>query len=202
MNGSIAAIVLAAGGSRRLGQPKQLLLHNGETLLARAVRLATEAGATPVIVVLGAYHQRIREAVNMDRAIPIINDQWEQGISTSIHAGLHALDELRSDAEGAMLPEGALILSCDQPRLTAEHLRGLVAALVTHAGPSIAASSYADVVGIPAVFPRVLFAELQALRGDKGARALLVEPRCPVIAVPFHGGDIDIDQPRDLAELG
>lgn len=196
MKGSIAAIVLAAGGSRRLGQPKQLLVHNGERLLARAIRLASEAGATPVIVVLGAYHQRIREEVTMVRAIPIINDQWEQGISTSIQAGLGALEEIDSDAEGA------LILSCDQPRLTAEHLRALVAAFAPCAGASIVASSYADVLGIPAVFPRVVFAELQALRGDKGARALLVDPPCPLIDVPFPGGDIDIDQPRDLAELG
>jgi molybdenum cofactor cytidylyltransferase len=149
-----------------------------------------------VIVVLGAYHQRIREEVTMVRAIPIINDQWEQGISTSIQAGLGALEEIDSDAEGA------LILSCDQPRLTAEHLRALVAAFAPCAGASIVASSYADVLGIPAVFPRVVFAELQALRGDKGARALLVDPPCPLIDVPFPGGDIDIDQPRDLADLG
>jgi len=173
VKGSIAAIVLAAGGSRRLGQPKQLLVHNGERLLARAIRLASEAGATPVIVVLGAYHQRIREEVTMVRAIPIINDQWEQGISTSIQAGLGALEEIDSDA-----------------------------AFAPCAGASIVASSYADVLGIPAVFPRVVFAELQALRGDKGARALLVDPPCPLIDVPFPGGDIDIDQPRDLAELG
>jgi len=67
--------------------------------------------------------------------------------------------------------------------------------------PSIAASTYVGAVGIPAVFPRVAFTHLSALQGDRGARALLLAPPCPLIAVPFRGGEIDIDTAADLTEL-
>src|ERR1017187_3811434 len=80
----VAAIVLAAGASRRLGRPKQLLMLGGETLVARAIRLAGEAGATPVIAVLGAYHERIAAAIESGKtrnAIPVVNGDWQQGIA-------------------------------------------------------------------------------------------------------------------------
>jgi CTP:molybdopterin cytidylyltransferase MocA len=191
----VAAIVLAAGASRRLGQPKQLLMVGGETLIARAIRLAGEAGATPVILVLGAYHEGIGAAINPDSAIPIVNGDWQQGIATSIHAGLRALADLAPQASGA------LILGCDQPRLTAGHLRALLEAFAAQGSCAIIASAYAGVAGIPAIFPRAVFADLLALRGDQGARALLMQSPRPPIAVPFPGGEIDIDLPADLAEL-
>ena len=195
MSVSVAAIVLAAGASSRLGQPKQLLMYGGETLLERAIRLASEAGAAPVITVLGANLEILRASVALMRSIQAINNRWELGISTSIHAGLDALDEIAPDAAGA------LILACDQPRLNADHLRGLIETFAAQGVSSITASTYAGVFGVPAVFPRMAFADLRALRGDKGARSLLVHPPCPVIAVPFPGGEVDIDRPEDLNQL-
>jgi len=195
VNASVAGIVLAAGASLRLGQPKQLLMLAGETLLARSIRLAGEAGASPLLTVLGANFEVICASVALDQAIPVINDEWQQGIATTIHAGLNALDGVAPNATGA------LILSCDQPRLTAAHLRNLIEAFAAQPEPSIAASAYAGVLGIPAVFPRSAFPNLRALQGDKGARALLLEPPCPLIAVPFPGGEIDIDMPADLSQL-
>jgi len=94
-----------------------------------------------------------------------------------------------------------LILSCDQPRLTTAHLRAVTESFTAQGEPSIVASEYVGVHGIPAVFPRSAFPDLLALSGDRGARALLVKPPCPLIAVPFEGGEVDIDQPADLAEL-
>jgi CTP:molybdopterin cytidylyltransferase MocA len=192
---TVAAIVLAAGASRRLGQPKQLLMHGGETMIERAIRLANEAGAAPVITVLGAFHELIREAVQLSNFTPVINNAWNQGISTSIQAGLAAL--LDSDPQ----TPGALVLACDQPRLSAEHLRAMLEVFCAQAEPGIVASTYDGVFGVPAVFPREVFAELRALRGDKGARALLVQPPCPLVALPFPGGEIDIDLPADMAHL-
>ena len=192
---TVAAIVLAAGASRRLGQPKQLLMHGGEMMIERAIRLVNEAGAAPVITVLGAFHELIREAVQLSNFTPVINNAWNQGISTSIQAGLAAL--LDSDPQ----TPGALVLACDQPRLSAEHLRAMLEVFCAQAEPGIVASTYDGVFGVPAVFPREVFAELRALRGDKGARALLVQPPCPLVALPFPGGEIDIYLPADMAHL-
>jgi molybdenum cofactor cytidylyltransferase len=192
---SVAAIVLAAGASRRLGQPKQLLMLGGEALLERAIRLAGEAGSAPVLTVLGANREVILAAIELNRAVPVINNDWKHGIATSIHAGLESLDAIAPHASAV------LILSCDQPRLTATHLRELIEAFAAQAEPSIVASAYAGVAGIPAVFPRIVFPHLLALRGDQGARAILAQPPCPLIAVPFSGGEVDIDQPGDLAQL-
>ena len=191
----LAAIVLAAGASRRLGQPKQLLRHGGETMIARAVRLAGEAGVAPVIAVLGAEQERIRATVEFGNAIVVVNNDWELGMATSIQAGLRAVEEA--------LPQvaGALILACDQPRLTAEHLRGLLEGFAAESGLAIVASAYAGGMGVPAVFPRGVFAALDGLKGDQGARALLMEAPCKVIALPFPGGEIDIDVPGDLEQL-
>lgn len=195
-------MVLAAGASRRLGRPKQLLQIDGETLAGRAIRLAGEAGALPVIVVLGAHADRIQAAVPLDklsslyRIVPVIHGGWEQGIASSIHAALDAL-ELHAPAA-----EGVLILGCDQPRLTAAHLRALIETFAAQPAPAMAASAYAGIEGIPAIFPREAFAELRALRGDQGARSVLKRAACPVIALPFPGGEVDIDLPGDLQRLG
>ncbi len=191
----VAAVILAAGASRRLGQPKQLVAVEGEALLARAMRFAKEAGAAPVIVVLGAHFAAICSAISFNDAIPIVNHRWEQGMATSIHAGLHEIDIRAPESAGALL------MVCDQPRLTAAHLRTLRDAFAIQSQPSIVASFYAGALGIPAVFPRAVFADLYALEGDKGARMLLAKPPCPLVSLPFDGGEIDIDIPGDLNSL-
>jgi molybdenum cofactor cytidylyltransferase len=191
----VAAIILAAGESRRLGRPKQLLRWNGETLLNRVIRLAAEVGAEPVIAVLGAGFSAIHASIESRSVIAVHNDQWRQGMGRSIEAGMRALEVCAPDAEGVLL------MGCDQPRLTADHLRGLMEAAASHGTETIAASEYAGVYGVPAVFPRQAFADLRALRGEKGARAVIERAPCPVHAVPFAGGDVDIDRPEDLRLL-
>jgi len=192
---SIAAILLAAGSSSRLGRPKQLLDFQGETLIVRALRLAQEAGAHPLITVLGAHHEEIWAAVSGKNVVPVINSAWNQGIATSIHAGMRALEGLNPELSGV------LILTCDQPLLTANHLRALLESFYAQATPCCIASAYAGTLGIPAVFPRSAFVDLYALRGDKGARLLFRDPSRPVIEIPFPGGEVDIDLPCDLAHL-
>jgi molybdenum cofactor cytidylyltransferase len=193
---SCAAIVLAAGASRRLGQPKQLIEYHGETLLGRAIRLAEVAGAEPVVVVLGAHHEAIRASAELHSAVIIVNEDWEQGIAGSIRAGVDALAGL------APRIAGVLLLTCDQPRLTAPHLRALMEVFAAQSVPVIVASKYAEAIGGPAVFPRPMFGELCKLRGDQGARALIASAPCAVIAIDLPGGEVDIDSPDDLARLG
>jgi molybdenum cofactor cytidylyltransferase len=192
---SIVAIILAAGASRRLGQPKQLVVCAREALLERALRLAREAGTCPVLVVLGANFAPICASIQFNEAIPVFNEKWEQGMSTSIHAGLNEADVRAPEATGT------LIMGCDQPRLSSEHLRALLAAFVQQPERTIIASSYAGTTGMPAVFPRSIYGKLHSLHGDKGARTLLDKPPCPLIALPFEGGEVDIDSPSDLGQL-
>jgi molybdenum cofactor cytidylyltransferase len=187
------AIVLAAGASRRLGQPKQLVCIAGETLLALTTRIVREAGAGPVLTVLGANRETIAASVDLSQVHCVVNRDWEQGISTSIRAGVSALQQIDPDAQAVLL------LVCDQPRLTAEHVRGLIEAYEDAGAPSIAASEYAGSPGIPAIFPANQFAGLLKLEGDAGAKALLRNPTCPMVTRHFEYGEVDIDTPSDLA---
>ena len=100
----VAAIILAAGASRRLGQPKQLLIMGAETLLARAMRLAKEAGANPVLVVLGAFRDAIcARPLSFVTQSLAVNQDWQQGMATSIHAGLGSLDSDSVLADGVLM---------------------------------------------------------------------------------------------------
>lgn len=191
---SIPAIVLAAGASQRLGQPKQLVEFEGETLLNRTIRMAREAGADPVLVVLGARFAEICATLPLEDVVLAFNDEWQSGMASSIRAGLRALTACDPQAEAVLL------LTCDQPRLTVDHLRGLFAASAQHPG-RIAASRYRGTRGTPAIFPRALFPPLSNLHGDRGARSLLLHPSCDVVEIDFPGGEVDIDTPADLHSL-
>lgn len=192
---SIAAIIVAAGESRRLGQPKQLLLIDEEPLLQRAIRSAREAGASSVFVVLGAHRELIEKSIDFGAAKIVVNNEWQEGIASSVRAGVHAV---QSEAPTA---EGMLVMSCDQPRVTADHLHRLIMMSYAQSAPTAIASTYEGTRGIPAIFPRQAMRDLLALRGDKGARALLMAPPWPVISIPLPGGEVDIDLPEDLAQL-
>lgn len=181
-----AALVLAAGASTRLGQPKQLVLLQGETLLERALRLACKAGCEPVIAVLGAHAGKIEAVVSFDGIHVVHNPAWQEGMASSIRAGLHDLVMGRA--------ERLLVMACDQPSVTAGHLQALL-----QQEEGIVASGYAGRRGIPAVFPRSMFGDLMHLRGDAGARDLLRGESVTLIDLPE--GELDIDTPADLARL-
>ncbi|WP_109488173.1 nucleotidyltransferase family protein [Occallatibacter savannae] len=190
----VAAVIIAAGASRRLGQPKQLLTLNGETLLARCIRTARAACAGPVFVVLGAHRHQIETQVDLSAANIVVNDSWEQGMASSITAGVQALMEHEPDATGVLL------LVCDQPAVTPEHLGRMFRAFRQNP-TNVIASTYAGKRGIPAIFPAQAFQDLLALRGDQGARRLLAEADRSVAEIPLEGGELDIDSPEDASRL-
>jgi len=179
----IAAVVLAAGASTRLGEPKQLAVLAGETLLERAVRTAREAGCAPVVVVLGAAYVEILACSSFGNAVPVINDEWIEGMASSLRLGVRTLHLVARNAEGVLL------MTCDQPAVTAQHL-GL---LMTN--QEVKASRYAGQNGVPAYFPRKYFKRLMELTGDAGARDLLAGARSEELA----GGELDVDTVEDLA---
>jgi CTP:molybdopterin cytidylyltransferase MocA len=177
---NIAAVVLAAGASRRLGRPKQLVEIGGETLLARAVRIAREAGLSPVIAVLA--DPALAPLAQAAGAAVAMNLDAGEGIASSIRAGIARLQ--------SSPVSGAVLMTCDQVAVTGSHLRALCAQPDSAAG-----SGYADVVGIPAYFPADRFEELLRLRGDRGARDLLREAR----AIPTEALALDLDTEEDIA---
>lgn len=191
----IPAIILAAGASRRLGHPKQLVVVKGETLLARSMRMAIEAGAGPVLVVLGANQSAVEAAVDLSAVRKVVNAAWEQGIASSIQAGVRALEELDPKAAGAM------ILVCDQPRLTAVHLRALIDLFESTSESTFVASGYAGAAGIPAIFPSKSFGDMLKLSGDEGARHLLRTSNNGMRVVEFNDGEFDIDSAQDVEQL-
>jgi molybdenum cofactor cytidylyltransferase len=193
MTTPIGALVLAAGGSLRLGQPKQFLVYRGKSLLRRAVDAAEKAGCLPVVVA-GRDGARVSEEVRTSRVQVVENPDWERGIGVSIRVGMRAL--LEADPSlGAVA-----IMVCDQPFADAKR----IAALALRHGEQegrIVASSYKGTLGVPAVFDRVYFAELQNLSDEQGAKPLFAWHREALIAVPFPEGGIDIDTPEDYRLL-
>jgi len=189
-----AAIILAAGASTRLGQPKQLIRINGETLLHRTTRLALEAGASPVVAVLGNDDEHLLPELQGLTATFVVNNEWHTGMASSLKRGLQAVLAINPDQANIM------VLVCDQPRLDASILKNLLATHATRK-PEIAASRYRETLGVPAIFSRTRFPELMELTGDQGARRILQRHIEQVAAVDFPGGEFDLDTPEDLARL-
>jgi molybdenum cofactor cytidylyltransferase len=128
--------------------------------------------------------------------VRVLNDGFEEGIASSIRAGVAAVGASTRSCDGVLL------LLVDQPRVDAALLRRLLARFEEGGGERIAACAYGGGVGAPAVFPRAHFDALAALRGDRGAKAVLQGERERVLEVPFPGGALDLDTPEDLARLG
>ena len=186
--------MLAAGGSTRLGQPKQLLKLDGEALVRRAARMAIEAGCSPVHVVLGADGERVARALDGVAARAVVNAEWKLGLASSIRTGVTSLAELTPQ------PQNILITVCDQPRLSVVVIEKLIARH-RNSDVKITASSYAGAIGVPAIFSAEIYEELLALECDQGAKSVIARHANDVTTVAFAGGEIDIDTPEASARL-
>lgn len=182
-------ILLAAGASSRMGQSKQLLPVHGEPLLLKTVKTAIASGVERIIVVLGdneAEHRKIISGL----AIQIeVNKEWEKGMGSSIKRGLTLLsldDQLK----------GVIIMVCDQPLITAEHIRHLVERYTQNHMP-IVASGYGQTAGVPVFFSTRFFKELSHLPDHQGAKNLILENREYVSVLDFPDGQIDLDTMED-----
>lgn len=186
----LAGLVLAAGGATRFGAPKQLAALDGEPLVRRAVRLAGACCDAGVVAVTGAHAATVGAALDGSGARIVVNNDWPSGMGGSLACGVAALP---ADADGC------LVLLCDQPAVDAADLAALVAAW-RQSPRQAAAAAYGEVRGVPAIFPADLWPALSALRGDRGARAVLAAlPR--LTAVPMPHAAMDVDTVADLQRL-
>lgn len=196
---TLGIIVLAAGTSSRMGEPKQLLSFEGETLLKRAVRAALETQCRPVIVVLGSNANALHDELEGMDSLVLFNREWSEGMSSSIRCGLKALEGVATDK-----PEAVILMLCDQPFVTSDTLRRLIDTY--HAGnASLVASEYEaageKTLGVPALFSRALFSELMSLSGAEGARRVIMRHREGAAVVAMPEAAFDVDTPEDYRAL-
>ncbi|WP_327326871.1 nucleotidyltransferase family protein [Streptomyces sp. NBC_01210] len=191
----VAGLLLAAGGGRRLGgRPKALLEHRGRPLVEHAVRVLREGGCGPVHVVLGAAADRVRNVADLSGCVLVDNPEWEEGMGSSLRAGLESLGTTEADA--------ALVSLVDQPGIGAAAVARIRAAYRSR--DSLAAAAYEGERGHPVLFGAHRWRDITASAvGDRGARAYLKAHEASLALIEC--GDIaeayDIDTAEDLAHL-
>jgi len=188
------AVILAAGGSSRIGQPKQLLPFRGKTLVRAVIDAACQAGCSPVVVVIGSNGEKIHPELTHANVMEVQNTNWQRGIGSSIRSGVKALTDHAPDVEALVL------LVCDQPAMNARVIEGLIATHET-TKKEIVASSYADTVGVPALFDRFFFERLLSLGDEAGAKSIILQNPERVAQFTFPEGAIDIDTWEDWEKL-
>ncbi len=191
----LAGLLLAAGGSRRLKQPKQLVIHEGLPLVRRAAEAAAAVCTAGVTVVTGSERSKVEAALDGSGVHTVHNEHWREGMGTSLAKGADWL------AGGAIAGDfsGVMVLLCDQPDIAVGQLEALER--LWQNAPSLpAAAVFEGRVGAPAVFPVSWLERLSVLQGDQGARALL--RTCNDLQVLDMPEAVrDIDTPDDLSSL-
>jgi molybdenum cofactor cytidylyltransferase len=190
----VAAVVLAAGGSTRFGKPKQLALFRGETFIRRIIAAAIKANCTPVVVVTGEDSVQVDLELSGLGVSIAANAHWQSGLGSSIGVGVRHAMNLAPDLDAALL------LTCDQPFINAAVLTQLMQLRLT-SGKPIIASAYAETIGIPALFDRSCFPDLLRLKGDSGAKGIILTRPQDVASFDFPAGEIDIDTAADYKKL-
>lgn len=190
---SLSLLLLAAGSSSRLGQSKQLIRLEGKSLLLRTTTISLEV-CSQVAVVLGHAFEQHKSEIEHLPALIVQNHAWKNGMGRSLKTGFNSIIEKwpRTDQ--------ILILVCDQPFLTTNHLNRLIE-MARISSKKIVYSSYKKNWGVPALFKKELFENLKQIEDGEGAKKLIQHLSGEVESVEFEGGEIDIDTPEDLKSL-
>lgn len=187
MKTRVGVIILAAGESSRLGQPKQLVPFRGRSLIRVVVESALNSVCQPVVVVLGADADRIRPEISQE-ARAVENPEWIEGMASSIRRGVESI-EAQVDA--------VILMLCDQPLIDAEVLNRFA----EKADAALVAAEYDGTIGVPALFGSEFFGELRALRGKEGAKKILLANAKQVVRIACREAALDIDTAADVQRL-
>ena len=186
-------LILAAGNSSRLGQPKQLLQFKGKSLLSNVVSQALEI-TQAVVIVTGSKNDEIGNEIHDLKALATENPNWQEGMGSSINSGLKKL------LDNFPTIENVIISVCDQPFIEASVFLELISKQ-KDSQKSIVASAYSNTLGTPVLFTKKYFPDLIVLSGNEGAKKLLIKFQEDVAQINFEKGAIDIDTIEDYEQL-
>ena len=188
-------IVLAAGNSSRMGSPKQLLVYQEKTFLERIIDTALEIfDPNKIVLVLGARHHEISSVIKNKNIQIVINENWESGMASSIHAGMKTMSDIFPEMKRCF------ISVCDQPYLTRDLFVEMLQLQET-SSKEIVVAKYADTIGVPALFSKKYFKPLRELTGEQGAKKIIQQNMSDVECFEFEQGAVDIDTPSDYNHL-
>lgn len=190
----IEILILAAGASRRLGEPKQLVKYQGTSLIRRIAEASIKAEIGNVTVVTGFQAEAIVHEIRDLNVNTFYNKDWEEGIGASIRNGLKHVLNKQPDTNAM------LIAMADQPFVTTQHLQKIANAY-DPSRPMIIASAYTGTFGVPVLVDNYYFDKLMELKGDEGGKKIFVQYLKNIVEIPFIEGSIDIDHQEDLAKL-
>ncbi|MUP40958.1 nucleotidyltransferase family protein [Gramella aestuarii] len=193
-NNKIGVVILAAGSSSRLGYPKQLVEFEGKPMLQHIIDVAGSFEFETEVLVLGAGAEEIKEKIEPGKFEILLNENWQEGMASSIRTGLERSLEKEKDLEHL------LILLSDQPFVSEERIEALIKEQLD--GNSEATfSEYDGDVGVPAIFSSSVFPYLKELKGDHGAKKLVYDKKIQFRTVKFEKGNFDVDTKDDVELL-
>lgn len=190
----VGVVILAAGSSSRLGQPKQLIKYKNKPLLQNIIDHSQVLSFKSKVLILGAHAEEIQKNINTGEFKVFINEEWKEGIASSIRKGVRCSLEITPDLEHILFE-----LS-DQPFVTNELILELMDTHIQQ-GKTITGCRYNNTIGVPAIFSKHLFQELCLLEGDSGAKVLIKKYADQVADISFDLGSVDVDHPEDYTKL-
>jgi molybdenum cofactor cytidylyltransferase len=185
-------IILAAGSSTRMGEPKQLMKYKNKTLLQHTIGEAKHANLEPVICVTGYESDLITQSISVMNVDIVYNENWSDGMGTGVAVGIKRI--LLSDVDSVILAVS------DQPHVSSELFRNMEK-LRDESGKKIVACSYAGTLGTPVLFAKDYFHQLMSLDGNQGAKKIVSMNLSDVCPLEFEEGNIDIDTKQDYEKL-
>ncbi|WP_259015675.1 nucleotidyltransferase family protein [Emticicia fluvialis] len=189
---NVSIVILAAGGSTRMGAPKQLLHVEGQSLMKRVAEMAMDTPCYPIVVVLGANKALVRKELERMPVTLIDNSNWQDGMASSLKMGLVGAYMTFKDLEAV------IFLTVDMPYVSVELIEHLIKKAqenmsTTNETPDIVACRYDGQLGIPVLFKRIMFNDLLELKGDTGAKKVIMAHQDKTATIDFPQGKFDLD---------